>query len=290
MPTGRRDLLLAACVGTAGLWIVSLAGTLFPSQLSSLFAYEAQETLLFLFVVLHASLSNGWRGALAFALIGLAAGFGLEAVNQIWGFPFGFVTHNTPGPKPFGVPLSVGVTYMINGWPAWVMARLIVRRQPDDVSALSLLATPIIASFILVSVDYPFDPIGGTVFRTWTYHSPSGQFGVPLSNFLGWLLTGWLIFQLFALIEPRFSPRRPARSKLYWLLPSIVWIAQAMAFIPWFLAAPEGQVSAGGRTFLIADIYEAGLIAAILTMLPPALAAAFRILTPSGSATETRHG
>jgi uncharacterized membrane protein len=171
------------------------AATLLPTQLSSALAQNAGEVLLLLFVALHATVSNGWRGAAAYIAIGLAAGFGLEICNQISGFPYGGVTHNAPGLKLYGVPPGVGAFFMIAGWPAWVMARLIVRRRPDQVSGLALVAMPI-------------------------------------------------------------------------------------AFIPWSLLAPAGSVSNGGRTFVVADIYEAGLIAAILTMLPPALIAIFRLYEP----------
>lgn len=275
---GRRELMLTLCLGATALWLASLAATLLPSQLSSPGAQTAQAALLLLFVVLHAAISNGWRGLLAYALIAILVSFGLEACSIAWGFPFGFYVHNIPGPKPLGVPLSVPIAYMVAGWPAWVMARLIVRRHPDDVSGLSLIATPILGSLILAGYDFAYDPIGSTVLKAWTYRHPSGQFGVPLSNFLGWLVTGWTIFQLFALVEARFPPRRAAAApRLYWLLPSVIWIGTAVPYVSWFIAAPAGQASVGGRSFVIADIYEAGLIAAILTMLPPALTAAFRV-------------
>ena len=277
---GLPDWLMTACFGATALWLVSLAVSLLPSQASRTCSpvQNAQAALMILFVALHGAVSNGWRGVAAYVVIALAVAFGLEACSIAWGFPLGFYVHNAAGPKPLGVPLNIPVSYMVGGWPAWVMARLLVRRRPDDASGLSVIATPIVASLILAGYDYPYDPIGSTVLKMWTFRSPSGQFGVPLSNGLGWIVIGWVMFQLFALVEARFPPRRQSPPpRLYWLLPSVVWVATILAYAPWFLMAPGGEVSAGGRTFVVADIYEAGLIAAILTMSPPALIAAFRL-------------
>jgi uncharacterized membrane protein len=284
-PGGRwKTLLPGLCIGVTGLWVVSLITTLLPSQLSNVAAQDLQEALLILFVVLHATISNGWRGAAAFITIALAVSFGMEIFNLAWGFPFVAVTHNLPGLRIQGIPVLVGVSYLAAGWPAWVMARLIVRSDPSDVTRLGMFATPIIASFILTGYDLAFDPIGSTVLQMWTFHRPSGQFGVPLSNFLVWMVTGWVFFQVFALVERRLPPsgRTPPRS--YWLLPSVVWVVTALSYIPWLLTAPTGTVSVGTRTFVVADIYEAGLIAAIVVMLPPALAAAFRLYMPKAAA------
>jgi hypothetical protein len=63
----------------------------------------------------------------------------------------------------------------------------------------------------------------------------------------------------------------------------VVWVVTALSYIPWFLTAPTGTVSVGTRTFVVADIYEAGLITAIVVMLPPALAAAFRTYMPKAA-------
>src|SRR3546814_16047058 len=91
--------------------------------------------------------------------------------------------------------------YVIVGWFAWIVARAIVLDRPDRLRSTEYFTTPIVAAFILAGFDYPFDPIGATVQRLWTFTYPSGQYGVPISHSLGWLFTGWLLFQILAAVD-----------------------------------------------------------------------------------------
>jgi uncharacterized membrane protein len=43
------------------------------------------------------------------------------------------------------------------------------------------------------------DPIWATVVRAWIWQQGGPYFGVPLSNFFGWYLTVYIIYQVFAL-------------------------------------------------------------------------------------------
>jgi uncharacterized membrane protein len=243
--------------------------------------------LLLLFVVLHASLSYGWKGFAIYAGIACVVSFLMEATSVNFGFPFGFYTHNVAGPKPWGVPLYVPLLYMTLGWPAWVLSQLITRDRSAETGGAARFTTPLIAAFILTFYDFPLDPTGATVEKLWTFRHPSGYFGVPLTNFLGWLLTGWVFFQLFALLERRFSSPRPAAllNAGYWLLPCLIWAGMAVQFPIKYATSPTGTVSVDGRAFVIADVYESGIIAALLTMVFVALVAATQIWSPSAAAT-----
>ena len=44
-----------------------------------------------------------------------------------------------------------------------------------------------------------FDPIRSTIEHIWIWRDGGGYNGVPLTNFLGWYLTVWIIYQTFAL-------------------------------------------------------------------------------------------
>ncbi len=243
-------------------------------------AAALQSLMLVAFVSLHASLSHGWLGFGAFAAIALTVAFGLEANSIANGFPFGFFAHNVPGPRLLEVPLHVPLAYVVLGWIAWTLARTIVRRRPGDVGGSAVVLLPILAALILTGFDYCYDAIGSTVKGLWTYRHPSGQFGVPLTNFLGWVFTGWLFFQLFALVEGRFPPDTDAVDRRgYRLLPSLVWGGMTLQFPLLWANVPAGTVAVAGRSFMIADIYEASVIAALLTMVPVALAAAAAAIT-----------
>jgi uncharacterized membrane protein len=61
-------------------------------------------------------------------------------------------------------------------------------------AGLLSLATPAIASFIMVSWDLTIDPMMSTITGNWVWHNGGSYFGVPVSNFLGWYLTVYVFF------------------------------------------------------------------------------------------------
>jgi uncharacterized membrane protein len=259
----RRDPRLYLVWGLATSWLVLLVWAALPCR--SPLAGALQALAIVLFVVCHGSLSNGWKGIGVFFLISLVVSFLLEATSIATGFPFGFYVHNALGPKPLGVPLSVPLGYFFLGWLAWCVARVIIRDDPSVSSRVSQFATPLVAAFVLTGYDYAYDPIGSTVLGMWTYRTPSGYFGVPLSNFLGWLLTAWIFFQLFALIEGRF-PSRIRLGPSFWALPCLIWGLGVLQYPIKFFEASASLVTVANRQFVISDIYEASVIAALLSM------------------------
>ena len=48
-------------------------------------------------------------------------------------------------------------------------------------------------------------------------------------------------------------------------MPCLITVTPVLRFIITYLGAPEGTASAAGRTFLISDIYESGIIASLMT-------------------------
>ena len=68
---------------------------------------------------------------------------------------------------------------------------------------------PIVAAFIMTQWDLVMDPPLATISKAWIWHDGGAHFGVPFSNYLGWLLTSWLFYQAFAIYLGR---RRPVSS------------------------------------------------------------------------------
>ena len=73
----------------------------------------------------------------------------------------------------------------------------------------------------------------------------------------------------------------------YWLMPCLVTVTPVLRFIITYLGAPEGTASVGGRTFLISDIYESGIIASLMTVVFAALIAVVRIYSGKPSSSNT---
>jgi putative membrane protein len=270
---------LKACSGLAALWFASfLVATLLAGSQSGQAAAGIQALCLIVFVFVHGSLAYGWRGFLTYLSFSWVVGFAYEASSIATGFPFGFYKHNaTPGPRIMDVPLAVALGYAILGWFGWTLGRVIARERPTDTGGIGGFATPVIASFVLAGYDFAYDPIGSTVLDLFTYRNPSGFMGVSVKNFLGWLLTGWTFFQLFALVERRFPPNAVAKRREFWLLPCLIWFVMALQYPIMFANAPLGTVTRGNRTFVIADVYEAAVAAALFTLTFTAIVAVVRI-------------
>ncbi|WP_197063637.1 carotenoid biosynthesis protein [Novosphingobium malaysiense] len=246
--------------------------------------------MLLILLFVQGSIARGWRGAIVFFVILGVVSFAFEATSIATGFPFGFFTHHTPGPRPLKVPIAVLLGYSVYGWLAWVLTKAMLGPLAVH-NRLYLLAAPIAGSFVLVGYDYPWDAIGATILHTHSYRTPSGLFGVPLSNFLGWLLTGWAAFQLVALAERKWPEAPLAKTRSYLLVSPVIWAGLGLSYVLRWWSAPAGMTSVAGRTFVIADIYEASAAIALPAMLLPAIVAVIMIYagTVGGDSPHRRH-
>ena len=154
--------------------------------------------LIFLFV--HGSLSYRLRDLLVFAAITLVVSNLFENMSVLTGFPFGHYYYtDILGPKLFLVPVLIGPAYLGTGYLAWTIARLISGATRSRLTGHLTFTVPLLAAFMMVSWDLSFDPIYSTISHAWIWQDGGSYFGVPFSNFLGWLLTTFVFLQLFAL-------------------------------------------------------------------------------------------
>lgn len=263
---------LRACWALAFLWSgCTIWASIAPQSPAGMIAAGVQFLALLIIVLLHASLSAGWRGAFCFFAILCLTSFILEAISVRTGVPFGFFEHHTPGPRPLDIPLLIPLGYAIYGWLAWSQTRTLLDSLAGVTRRFFLLAAPLIGAFVLAGYDYPWDAIGATILHIHSYRDPSGLFGVPLLNFIGWLVTGWAAFMLFALVEHRFARVEASKMRAHDLLPPLIWIAIAGSYFFRFSTAPSGTTSVAGRHFVIADVLEASAAISLPAMIMPAL-------------------
>ncbi|MGB3287053.1 carotenoid biosynthesis protein [Mycolicibacter algericus] len=232
---------------------------------------------LALFVVLHTLTLYRPAGAAAYFVLAVAVSFGLEACSVATGFPFGFYIHHMEGPRALGVPFTVVVAWVILAWLAWNLARVIV--GDDQNRRLSVVATPVVATLILGGYDLVIDPIGAYVRGLFSYGSPNGALGVPLSNYFGWVLTGWVLFQLFALVERRWRrDSAPARVRSTLVMPIVVWLGLALQVNLEMLRVGDGSATIqGGRSVPFSDIYATCVATTWFTMVLVVAIAAVRL-------------
>jgi len=191
----------------------TIAPHLLPAPIST--ALATFVPLIFLFV--HGSLSYRLRDLLVFAAITLVVSNLFENMSILTGFPFGHYHYtDVLGPKLFLVPLLIGPAYLGTGYLAWTIARVILSATRSRLSGHLTFTVPVLAALMMVSWDLSSDPINANIYHAWIWRDGGSYFGVPFSNFLGWLLTTFVFLQVFALYlkarpTPETSDEPPSR-------------------------------------------------------------------------------
>jgi uncharacterized membrane protein len=182
---------------------------------SVMFTFGGQTTVVLGAIagVCHAASRLGWRTALM--IFGVAFGISLtaELTGTATGYPFGPYSYTSQlgyligGRVPFNIPTS---------WFFMLYASLAIcgRILKADDSAASRWRWAIVAAFVLTAWDVSMDP--AMVATThWLWHLPVSDgslirrffltaffYGMPLTNWLGWLLTGCLVARAMLAIVP----------------------------------------------------------------------------------------
>jgi putative membrane protein len=118
------------------------------------------------------------------ALVGLIAyTYAIEIVGVATGWPYGsFVYHVDLGPMAAGVPLSLPLFFV----PLVLNSVLVVTLLA---SRWSLPRRLLVAVGVVIAVDLALDP-GAVALGFWSYTDGGVYYGVPVSNYLGWVLSG----------------------------------------------------------------------------------------------------
>jgi len=229
-----------------------------------------QVALMVAFALCHGARRYGWNGIAAFAVICLLVSNIFENLGVATGFPFGPYHYTDElGPKLFYVPLLIAPAYLSVGYMSWVLATVLagdVRRGADT---LSTVATPVVASFVMVLWDLALDPAASTVEKNWIWTHGGGFFGVPLSNYLGWFLTVYAFMQLFALYLRARAPV-PAASlqRSYFAQAIVMYAIIALRFVLVYLAYKSAPLTdPAGVSWQSGHVYETAAIISIFTML-----------------------
>jgi len=147
-----------------------------------------------------ASRDLGLRRALAFTGWAWAVAFLAEFSSTRTGIPFGLYhyTEATRGQELFlaNVPFMDSLSFAFLAYAAFCLARLCLGRSRGA-------AVVFLSGLLMMLLDVVIDPLavrGDRWFLGQIFYYPDGgvHFGVPLSNFLGWAVVGWVIIGGFA--------------------------------------------------------------------------------------------
>jgi len=268
------------------LGVARLANTLFSLSIDIPLLVAAVA-----FALIHGALRYRWSGVVTFLVICLVVSNILENTSILTGFPFGHYYY-TVGPKLFLVPLLIGPAYFATGYLAWVLATVLIGEVRPKGSWFTTFAVPFIASFIMVAWDLSMDPTSSTIQHIWIWEQGGGYFGVPLTNFLGWFFTVYVVFQLFALFlrfrKAAHEETRPM-PRSYYAQAIIVYGVLGLTFVLSYLVSSDNTLvtDAVGVVWQTRSIAEAEATVSIFTMLFAAALSAVKLLQGSADVPNT---
>ena len=235
-----------------------------------------------LFALIHGSHQLGWRKLGILFLITSIISWCYESLSIATGFPFGHYEYTAElGPKLGTVPIMIMPAYFGVCYIAWVLAHVLLDQFDRQINSRSIFAIPVVASFIMVMWDMSIDPLSSTVMHQWIWHDGGSYFGVPFSNFLGWLLCVYTVFQLWAIYLLRSKQLESCSSnglKSWWYLPVAFYGAIFLGTISGVAFAPSGSVTdASSQVWPLKALYETLGLVSIFTMLFVTCLAFFKV-------------
>ncbi|MGC2620104.1 MAG: carotenoid biosynthesis protein [Acidobacteriaceae bacterium] len=254
---------------------------IFPTRVPTLLIVVLHVLPPAAFALLHGRRLFGTRGILAFSFFCLASAIFFESLGLRTGFPYGHYTFTAVmGPKILQLPILLALAYLGVGYCAWMIASLIVRPTPRSRTALWLV--PILASVVMSAWDFAMDPVWVNIDRAWIWFQGGAWFGVPLTNFAGWLLTNWIGYQAFALWlhrRPTSTPAAPSGwNRLAILMYAVTAAGNLLLAVPSAVPAfiPATITDAAGRHWSTPSVIHASILVSLLIMMPFALVAWIR--------------
>ncbi len=180
----------------------------------------------------------GWKRTLAYIPVGYSLAWLSEFSSIHWGFPYGdyFYIQSTADRELWvlGVPFMDSLSYVFLSYCSYSLAVFVL--SPVTLSSGNLLTletsrirrswrTLIFGAFLFVLLDIVIDPVAlqgerwflGAIYG---YRHEGFYFGIPMSNFGGWLLVGAVLTAALQMLERMPSldskPHLPA-SRLSWM-------------------------------------------------------------------------
>jgi len=165
-------------------------------------------------IFFHAARRFGVGKASGLLAAGALLSLSAELLGTSTGLPFGPYSYTTllgyriGGLVPFPIPLS---------WFYMVYASIAItgRILPVRPSELSRTAWAFCAGAILTAWDVAMDPAMSKATTHWLWNTDGFFYGMPLSNWIGWFLTGSIVARaMLALVPPRSFAEKASPSRI----------------------------------------------------------------------------
>ncbi len=205
-------------VPTAILFLVAAAAGIYLSLLLRTSMVDSDVPFLWItpavcaLTLAHGCVTFGWRRALTFFAITCVVASSAEIAGTAGGWVFGEYHYTDVFPdKILGqVPALIPLAWFLMLYPCHVIANLIGHGRLDVPwggwpRALWLAG---LSSLLMTGWDVAVDPHVVHKTGAWVWANPGAHYGVPLSNYVGWLFTSFSICLAYRVTE-KYLRRRP---------------------------------------------------------------------------------
>ena len=181
--------------------------------------------------IIAAAAHLGWRRALLFIPIGYSIAWISEFSSIHWGFPYGDYYYITDTIHRelwvLGVPFMDSLSYVFLSYCSYSMALFLLSPVLFARKNVFILETHrlrrswqtlVLASFLFVFLDIIIDPVALQGYRwflgqIYGYRHQGLYFGIPMSNFAGWLVVGFAMVAALQRLDHYeiLAPQNPSR-------------------------------------------------------------------------------
>ena len=149
------------------------------------------------FAITHAFTYIGWRKTFILFALTYIVSLLFESVGVATGWIYGPYHYTEQlGPRFLGlVPYLIPLAWFMISYPSLVIAEVVIGYRAPEAKWRSLRVAAL-AAVVMTACDLVLDPIMVKMGH-WVWEIEGAYFGVPLHNYLGWLVTTFSIFILY---------------------------------------------------------------------------------------------
>ena len=177
----------------------------------------AKTFFMLFFSLFHAWYRIGWRRTLVFFAITAAVSWGYEHVGVETGLIYGNY-HYTDylGQKIGHVPIIIPLAWFMMIYPSYIIANLIFSKKPfmQKTTISKILLLSLLSAAVMTAWDTVIDPyLSGPTVEAWIWEDGGPYFGIPIHNYLGWMITTFTIYVIYRIFENK-TKEFPEKIKL----------------------------------------------------------------------------
>jgi len=175
-----------------------------------------------LFSVFHCGAVEGPKRTAIFFAVSAVVTYAMEEAGVRTGLVFGAYHYSDMlGIKLGHVPVLIPLGWFMMIYPSRVVAKAILRTTDmRSIPGITVLAA--LSAMVMTAWDLVMDPAMSTLAGNWVWEKGGIYFGVPGRNYLGWLLTTFLVYWLVGLLW-RAEDGKNTATRTFAALPVIVY-------------------------------------------------------------------